>query len=151
MFMLGLVAVGVAVLLLLAEARLTTEGVIAAAAAAVALVSGVALMLIGAAAGIVAVLAVPGGLGLASIGVLALVIRNLGPTRRLPSRSGPEAMIGHVGVIRGNDPSSSVFVDGGLWRVQPGPLEESPLLDGDHVVIERVSGSTLRVRRAEAL
>lgn len=146
---LGLVLVVVAVLLVLAEAHLTTGGVIASVAL-VALVSGVTLLLIGAGAGLVAVLAVAGCVLAASFAGLLVVGRSLLSTRRLRPRSGTEAMVGHVGVIRSGGSAARVFIDGGLWRARPSLLEEeSALHDGDRVVVERVNGLTLGVRKAE--
>jgi membrane protein implicated in regulation of membrane protease activity len=44
-----------------------------------------------------------------------------------------------------------VFVDGSLWRAEPGPLQDAgELREGDRVVVERVNGLTLCVRKAEA-
>ena len=43
-----------------------------------------------------------------------------------------------------------MFVDGALWRARPSwPDGEQELAAGDAVVVERVSGLTLAVRRAE--
>lgn len=151
MVALGLASLTVAVVLLLAEAHLSTGGLIAAVAA-VALVCGVALLLIGAAAGVAAVLAVSGAVCVASVGGLVLLIRNLGPARRRPARAGIEGMVGHLGVVRASDPNSMVFVDGALWRAQPSPLEDETVLhDGDRVVVDHVKGLTLYVRKAEEL
>ena len=66
MLALGLILVVVSVLLVLAEAHLTTGGLIASVAA-VALVSGVTLLLLAAGAGLLAVLAVAGGVFAASV------------------------------------------------------------------------------------
>jgi membrane-bound serine protease (ClpP class) len=61
-------------------------------------------------------------------------------------------MVGHLGVIRIGGSTARVFVDGALWRAQPSPLEQGNALhDGDRVVIERVRGLTLYVRKAEEL
>ncbi len=148
---LGFVSLAVAVLLLLVEAHLSTGGLIGAVAV-VALVCGVTLLLAGAAAGLLAVVAVSGGVCVASVGGLALLGRSLRPVRGLRPRSGTQAMIGHLGVMRTAGPTARVFVDGGLWRARPSPLdEESALHAGDHVVIEHVKGLTLYVRKAEEL
>jgi membrane protein implicated in regulation of membrane protease activity len=49
-----------------------------------------------------------------------------------------------------NGEGGQVFVDGALWRARCSVLEEDTELDaGDAVVVERVSGLTLAVRRAE--
>jgi membrane-bound ClpP family serine protease len=145
----GLVLVVVAVLLVLAEAHLTTGGLIASVAL-VALVSGVTVLLIGAGAGVVAVLAVVGGVLAASIAGLLVVGRSLLSVRSLRPRTGTEALVGRIGVFRVADSAARVFVDGGLWRAKPSLLDEgSALHDGDRVVVERVNGLTLGVRKAE--
>jgi membrane protein implicated in regulation of membrane protease activity len=57
-----------------------------------------------------------------------------------------------VGVARGwNGPAGQVFVDGALWRARHGwpGAEGEAIREGDSVVVERVSGLTLSVRRAE--
>jgi membrane protein implicated in regulation of membrane protease activity len=145
----GSVMVVVAVVLILAEAHLTTGGLIASVAL-VAFVGGVTLLLVGAGAGLLAVLAVVGGVLAVSLAVLLAVGRRLQSVRSLRPRSGTEAMVGHVGVVRVGDSVARVFVDGGLWRAQPSLLEAgSALHDGDRVVVERVTGLTLGVRKAE--
>jgi membrane-bound serine protease (ClpP class) len=149
MLAIGWVLVVVAVVLILAEAHLTTGGLIAGVAIA-ALIGGVTLVLLGAGAGLLAVLAVAGGVLAASLAVLLAVGRRLLHVRSLRPRSGIEAMVGHIGVVRKGDSVARVFVDGGLWRAQPSLLEEgSALHDGDRVVVERVKGLTLGVRKAE--
>jgi membrane-bound serine protease (ClpP class) len=149
MLALGVVLVVVAVVLVLAEAHLSTGGLIGGAAA-VALTVGVVALLAGANAGLPAVLVVAAVVGLASLMGLMMLRRSLRSVRRLRPRAGVEAMVGHLGVLRVNDSDSQVFVDGGLWRAQPSPLEEAHALhDGDQVVVERVNGLTLHVRKAE--
>jgi membrane-bound ClpP family serine protease len=147
---LGLILVFVAVVMVLAEAHLSTGGLIASVAA-VALVAGATLLLVGAGAGLLLMLAVVACLMAASAAGLLVLGRSLGSVRRLRPRSGTEAMIGHIGVVRGaGDSGARVYVDGGLWRAQPSLLEEgSALHDGDRVVVERVNGLTLGVRKAE--
>ncbi len=151
MIALGFVSLAAAVLLLLVEAHLSTGGLVAAVAG-VALVCGLALLLIGAAAGLLAVLAVSGGACLASVSGLIAFRRALAPVRRIRPRSGVEAMVGHLGTMRADQTGARVFVDGGLWRAAPSPPEEETALhDGDRVVIERVKGLTLYVRKADEL
>lgn len=149
MFALGLVLVVVAMLLVLVEAHLATGGLVAGGAL-VALICGVTLLLIGTGAALPAVLTVVAGVCAGSVAVLVLAVRCLGSVRRLRPRSGVDAMVGHIGVLRKRDSAAGVFVDGGLWRAQPSPLEEAGALhDGDPVVVERVNGLTLGVRKAE--
>ena len=56
-----------------------------------------------------------------------------------------------MGVVRSwAGTSGQVFVDGALWRAQRSvPDEDADLGAGDSVVVERVNGLTLGVRRAE--
>jgi membrane protein implicated in regulation of membrane protease activity len=42
-----------------------------------------------------------------------------------------------------------VFVDGALWGARLSLPDEKPLDEGDYVVVERVNGLTLCVRKAE--
>lgn len=145
----GLVLVILAIVLVLAEAHLTTGGVIGTGAL-LALVCGVTLILISAGASVIIVLGVAALVVGASLAGLIAFARTLASVRlRLP-RAGAEAMIGHVGVVRASTPPTRVFVDGALWRAQSSPLDEPTALhDGDRVVVERVNGLTLCVRRAE--
>ena len=77
--------------------------------------------------------------------------RRLAVTRRARPRTGREALVGHIGEVRSaSDHNVQVFVDGALWRAEQGPLDaNSALHAGDRVVVEHVSGLTLRVRKAE--
>jgi membrane-bound serine protease (ClpP class) len=54
-------------------------------------------------------------------------------------------------VQRWSEPVGQVFVAGALWRARQSVTEadEDALRAGDQVVVERVSGLTLCVRRAE--
>lgn len=146
----GLALVVVAVVLTLAEAHLTTGGLIASVAV-VALVCGVTLLLLAAGAGAAVVTATSLAVLVAASAGLLVVGRRVISVRALRPRSGVEAMVGHVGVVRVGDAGTRVFIDGGLWRAQPSVLEpDESLHDGDRVVVERVNGLTLTVRRAEA-
>ena len=70
--------------------------------------------------------------------------------RRLRSAAGREGLSGRMGVVRSWDgPDGRVFVDGALWHARPSWPEEPHPAAGDQVVVERVSGLTLAVRRAE--
>jgi membrane-bound serine protease (ClpP class) len=49
-----------------------------------------------------------------------------------------------------NGEGGQVFVDGALWRAKLSPMDGDDELDaGDAIVVERVSGLTLAVRKAE--
>ncbi len=101
-----------------------------------------------------AVLAVPVGVGLgaAAGGWALMVTRKAASARRERIQAGAEALCGRVGVVRRwSEPGGQVFVDGALWRARHGwaGIGGEPLHEGDPIVVERVSGLTLSVRRAE--
>jgi len=143
----ALVLVGAA--LLVAEAHV--PGGVLGAAGGVALAGGAALALAGAGGGVAVVIGVVLGT-MAVTGLwLALAARKALDARRLRSASGREALAGRCGVVRRwQNGDGQVFVDGALWRARPSwPDSEEQLTAGDAVVVERVSGLTLAVRRAE--
>jgi membrane protein implicated in regulation of membrane protease activity len=152
MIVLGLILIVMAVVLLLAEAHLSTGGLIGACAG-VAAIAGAVLLLLAAGAGAVVVLVVGLCVAVACMSLLLLLRRSvLSPLGRVRPRTGREALIGHVGVVRcsGDGPEAQVFLDGSLWRAEPSPIHhEAELYDGERVVVERVNGLTLCVREAE--
>src|SRR5207244_1799781 len=92
------------------------------------------------------------GLGAAAGGWALVATRKAADSRRARIQAGAEALCGRVGVVRRWSKSGGqVFVDGALWRAQHGWAEADggALHEGDPVVVERVSGLTLSVRRAE--
>ena len=133
--------------LLIAEAHLPSYGLLG--------IAGVLALALG---GVLAVEAAGGSMLVAVALVLpvALVVaalvavagrKALAVSRRRPTNG----LVGRVGVVRHPvEPVGDVLVAGGLWRArcswddgQPPPRE------GEHVVVERVHGLTLSVRRAE--
>lgn len=150
MTVLGLLLIVVAVVLLLAEAHLSTGGLMAACAS-LAAVGGVVLLLLAAGASAVLVLVVGLCAAAGSVSVLLLARRRILLPLRARPRTGREALVGHVGVMRADGgPQPEVFLDGSLWRAEASPIHhESELHDGDRVVVESVNGLTLRVRKAE--
>jgi membrane-bound ClpP family serine protease len=143
----ALVLVGAA--LLVAEAHV--PGGALGVAGGVALAGGAAIALAGAGGGAAVVVGVVLGV-LAATGLwLAFATRKALATRRLRSASGREALMGRCGVVRRwQNGDGQVFVDGALWHARPSwPDMEDQLNAGDAVVVERVTGLTLGVRRAE--
>jgi membrane-bound serine protease (ClpP class) len=149
-------ALGVALLLvggalLVAEAHI--PGGVFAALGGVALVAGgvIVITLLGAGAAVAVPVGV--GIGLAAGGWALLVSGKARSARRLRVRAGAEALCGRKAVVRRwSEPDGQVFIDGALWRARRRWWAESdgePLQEGDLVVVERVSGLTLSVRRAE--
>jgi membrane-bound ClpP family serine protease len=149
-----MVEVGVA-LLLVGAALLVAEAHVPAGIlgvlGGVALVGGMALAIAGAGAGLAIVVAgmLAGG-AVASLW-LAVATRKAMATRRLRVSSGREALSGRMGVVRSWDAGGGqVLVDGALWRARKSLMDDDGELGvGDSVVVERVSGLTLAVRRAE--
>jgi membrane-bound ClpP family serine protease len=135
--------------LLVAEAHLPTYGALGLAGV-VSLVAGGVIAVDAAGGGpallivVAAVLALTAGVTVAAMARGALRVAG----RR--AATGPEALVGRLGVVRHElEPAGQVFVDGALWRARPCWDDGDVLREGDHVVVERVKGLTLSVRRAE--
>jgi membrane-bound ClpP family serine protease len=149
-----MVEVGVALLLvgvalLVAEAHL--PGAILGAAGGIALATGAALAIAGAGAGAaVVVAAVLAALATSAVWLLVATRKSLA-VRRLRAASGREALSGRTGIVRSwAGEGGQVFVDGALWRARrTWPEDREEISVGDAVVVERVTGLTLGVRRAE--
>ena len=147
---LGFALLFTGVVLLVAEAHV--PGGVLGIAGGVALIAGGIIVI--AALGGGAALAVPiaVGIGAAAGGWALLVARKAASARRGRIRSGAEALCGRLGVVRSwSQPAGQVFVEGALWRARQewAPNDEEHLREGDPVVVERVNGLTLSVRRAE--
>jgi membrane-bound ClpP family serine protease len=150
MIALGFALLVMGAVLVVAEAHV--PGGILGAAGGLALIAGGIIVI--AALGGGAALAVPAGLGLgaAAGGWALLVTRKAIDVRRTRVRAGSEGLCGQIGVVRHwSDPAGQVFVDGALWRARndSADVDDEALHEGDPVVVERVSGLTLSVRRAE--
>jgi membrane-bound serine protease (ClpP class) len=136
-------------LLLIAEAHLASYGLL-----------GVAGVLALGAGGLLAISEAGGSvvLGLAiflpiAIGLVVLMVvagrKSMALRRRRP-KSGAQALVGRVGVVRhAPAPVGDVLVEGELWRARTSWMDEPALREGELVVIEQVHGLTLAVRRAE--
>jgi membrane-bound ClpP family serine protease len=133
-----------------AEAHVQFHGVLGVTAAVLA-ATGIALLVDGAGAGIAIALAVGLCLGLVAAGYSLLVFRKGLAATRSRVRSGAEGLIGRVGEVRAEPaPVGQVFLAGALWRARVSATEEPESLHrGDAIVVERVDGLTLTVRRAE--
>jgi membrane-bound ClpP family serine protease len=137
--------------LLVAEAHLASFGVLGAAGVA-ALVTGVVLAVADAGASVAVALALTLPMGAALLTLVLVSTRKALTARRQAARCGAEGLVGHLGVVRRRlDPVGQVQVDGELWRARRSWSEEDepPPGEGDPVVIDRVQGLTLSVRRAE--
>jgi membrane-bound ClpP family serine protease len=147
MVLLGIVLLGAGAALLIAEAHLPSYGALGLGGV-VALAAGAALAVEGAGGGTALIAAVVVIVAVAALAVLALIARATLTAGRARPKTGVEGLVGHVGVIRSVPaPMGQVFVDGALWRARP--CLEDELAVGDQVVVERVNGLVLSVRRAE--
>ncbi|MEA2419325.1 MAG: hypothetical protein QOE60_1531 [Thermoleophilaceae bacterium] len=145
----GLAFVLVGAALLVAEAHVS--GGALGVLGGIAFACGAALAIAGSGGGVALVVAAL----IAAVAVtglwLAVATRKSLAARRRQVASGREALCGRAGVVRSwTGEGGQVFVDGALWRARRSPMEDDDRLDaGDAVVVERVSGLTLAVRRAE--
>ena len=144
---LGLLLMVVSAALAVAEAHVPSHGALGTAAVT-ALAAGLALVFAGAGAGLAITLAVTGTAALVGGAYVWLVVHKALAARRARVRSGAEGLIGRVGEARA---TGQVFLDGALWKARTWcPDEEGCRLErGDPIVVERVDGLTLTVRRAE--
>jgi membrane-bound serine protease (ClpP class) len=149
-----MVEIGVA-LVLIGAALLVAEAHVPAGAlgalGGLALAGGSALAIAGAGGGLAIVLSVVLAAGAVAGLWLAFATRKALAAGRLRASSGREALSGRMGVVRNwADGAGQVFVDGALWRARRSWADDGEELGkGDAVVVERVSGLTLAVRRAE--
>jgi membrane-bound ClpP family serine protease len=144
---LGIALLCVGAGLLIAEAHVPSYGALGIGGV-IALVAGAALAVDGAGGGTALILAVALIVALSALALLAVMARASLAAARPRARTGAEGLVGHIGVVRTTPaPLGQVFVDGALWRAKPCLSDE--LAVGDHVVVERVNGLVLSVRRAE--
>jgi membrane-bound ClpP family serine protease len=145
----GLALVLIGATLLVVEAHVA--GGVTGVFGGMALAAGAALVISGAGGGIALVVSAM----IAAVAVtgawLAIATRKSLLARRRSIASGTEALSGRTGVVRSwNGEGGQVFIDGALWRARLSPMDNGDRLDaGDAVVVERVSGLTLAVRKAE--
>jgi membrane-bound serine protease (ClpP class) len=147
---LGIVLLLSGIALAVAEAHVPSGAL--GTAGAIVLVAAVAVLATAVGADPLVAVPVGAGLLLAAGGWGWVATRSVAKARRARVRSGPEALAGRVGVVRAwSEPDGQVYVDGELWRARHswGPGEGTDLHEGDAVVVERLAGLTLCVRRAE--
>jgi membrane-bound ClpP family serine protease len=146
----GIVLMLLGAALAAAEAHVPSHGVLGGSAA-VAAAAGIALVIEGAGAGLAVALAAGFVIGLIATAYALLVVRTGLAASRRRVRSGAEGLIGRVGEVRAAPaPLGQVFLDGALWRARVwAGDEDKELRRGDPIVVERVDGLTLTVRRAE--
>ena len=148
MVLLGIALLGIGAGLLIAEAHVPSFGALGIGGV-IALVAGAAMAVEGSGGGAALVVVIAAIVALAALALLAVLARATISASRPRARTGAEGLIGHVGVMRSVPAAQpgQVFVDGALWRARPCMQDE--LHVGDPVVVERVQGLVLSVRRAE--
>jgi membrane-bound ClpP family serine protease len=147
MVLLGILLLGAGAGLMIAEAHLPSVGVLGLAGV-VAMAAGAAIAVDGAGGGAALIVAVVAIVAVAALALLGLIVRATLTAGRARAKTGVEGLVGHVGVVRSAPaPIGQVFIDGALWRAKP--CLEDELAVGDPVVVERVNGLVLSVRRAE--
>lgn len=137
--------------LLVAEAHFPTYGALGTAGFA-ALVAAIVLAVLDSGGSLALAFALTVPIAALSITLGFVCIRKVLTVSRRRARGGAEGLIGHVGVVRRPlDPVGHVAIDGELWRARRRwAAEDEPApSEGDPVVVDRVQGLTLCVRRAE--
>ena len=146
---LGIALLVVGAIVVTIEAHVPTLGVLGGPGV-VALTVGAVLAVAGLGGGLA--LGLVAGFVLAAIGagVVGLSVMKGVAVRGRRIQTGAEGIIGRLGVVRGwEQPTGTVLVDGALWHARPSLPEAQPLQSGDRIVVERVTGLTLCVRKAE--
>lgn len=132
------------------EAHVQTLGFLGVPGVA-ALTAGAVLAVTGLGGGIALVIVCAVALAAVGAAVVGLSLSKGVAVRRRRIQTGSEGIIGHLGEVRRwTEPSGTVLVDGALWRARLSLPDEEPLNEGDHIVVERVNGLTLCVRKAES-
>jgi membrane-bound ClpP family serine protease len=150
MVILGIAMVLAGAGLMAAEAHVPSAGALGLIGV-ISLVAGGAIAVDASGGGPVLVIVVALVLLLIAGAALGAVVRGAASVVGKRAKTGTEALVGHVGVVRNAlEPVGQVFVDGALWNARPCAFEDSGALSvGDAVVVEQVKGLTLSVRRAE--
>jgi membrane-bound ClpP family serine protease len=146
---LGLALLVVGAVVAVAEAHYPTHG-IAGGLGVVVMAVGAVLAISGLGAGVLLGLLAGGALAIGGAGAVAFSVKKGVAARQRRVSTGAEGIVGHVGVVRKwTDSGGSVALDGSLWQARRSVLQEDDLHAGDQVVVERLNGLTLCVRRAE--
>jgi membrane-bound serine protease (ClpP class) len=150
MVILGVVMVLAGAGLMAAEAHVPSAGALGLIGL-ISLVAGGAIAVDASGGGPALVVVVALVLLLIAGAALGTVVRGAASVARKGAKTGAEALVGHVGIVRNAlEPVGQVFIDGALWIARPCAFEDSAAFAaGDHVVVEQVKGLTLSVRRAE--
>jgi membrane-bound ClpP family serine protease len=148
-FTVALLLLGLGLLVL--EAHLPTYGLLGTAGIG-AVGAGIALAIVESGGGLGLALGIVLPIAAAAIAVGGFAMRKALSASRRRVRCGADELIGQVGVVRRPlDPLGHVMVGGELWQARRSWVaeDEPPPTEGEPVVVDRVQGLTLSVRRAE--
>lgn len=137
--------------LLVVEAHLPTYGLLGTAGIG-AIAGGVALAIVESGGSLAVALGIVLPLVAVTFAVGGFAMRKALAASHRRARCGADELVGHVGVVRRPlDPLGHVVIDGELWRARRSwaAEDEPPPAEGEPVVVDRVQGLTLSVRRAE--
>jgi membrane-bound serine protease (ClpP class) len=145
----GIALLVVGAIVVTAEAHVPSLGLLGGPGV-IALAVGAALAVAGAGGGLILGIVAAFTLTAIGVGVVGVSVKQGAAVRRRRVRTGAEGIIGHMGVVRRwSEPAGTVLVDGALWHARPSIPDSAPLESGERIVVERVNGLTLCVRRAE--
>jgi membrane-bound serine protease (ClpP class) len=145
----GIALLVVGAIVVTVEAHVPSMGILGGPGV-IALAVGSVLAIAGLGGGVVLGLVGAFVLGSIGVGVVGLSVSKGAAVRRRRIRTGAEGIVGHIGEVRRwAEPAGTVLVDGALWHARPSIPDAQPLSTGDRIVVERVSGLTLCVRKAE--
>ena len=151
MAVLGVVALAVGLILLIAEAHVPLAGVFAGLGA-VAAATGLGLLLADSGASLwISIGAAAVGAG-AAAAVLIVTVPRVAAARREPVQAGPQRLPGSIAVVRSwEGERGQVQADGGLWGARLADREEQQdtPAPGEAVIVLDIRGLTLTVRRCE--
>lgn len=149
MFALGILVLVAGVVLLAAESHAPTAGVLGVLGALGVAAGG---WLVLDAAGAAAAVAVSASVTVALVVLVVVLLgaRKVLAARQAPARGGLVRLVGETGAVRSwEGRRGQVQLDGALWRATLDFGEEDPPTPGEPVVVQRVEGLTLSVRRCE--
>jgi membrane-bound ClpP family serine protease len=148
---LGVSLLVIGAIVVLVEAHVPTLGVLGGPGVA-AIAVGAVLAVSGLGGGVLLSLLSALVVAGAALAIVGVSVQKGAAVRRRRIRSGPEGMIGSLGVVRSwHEPKGRVLVDGALWHARRSLADDDSgeLHEGDEIVVERRHGLTLSVRRAE--
>lgn len=148
---LGVAALLLGVLLIVVEAHAPTAGVLGGMGALI-VAAGIWLLFTSGDAGQLIAIPVTAGAAVVGLGVAGVASRKVLTARRAPVRTGMQSLIGSDATVRTwNGSQGQVEADGGLWRARMEFGFDNDVVPsvGESVVVERVHGLTLSVRRRE--